>query len=156
MAGEGLGSRETSLRAVEHELGVVIRRVRRAMADRAGMLDPAVSSAAYSMLAALMDSGPQRASTLADLFSIDKGAVSRHVQQLVDLGLIEREPDPVDGRASILTISEEGRRRMEEVAAERRASFDSRLADWSDDDLATFARTVERYNRSLSRPSLNS
>ena len=32
------------------------------------------------MLMALNDSGPRRASDLVDMFSIDKGAVSRQVQ----------------------------------------------------------------------------
>ncbi len=62
----------------------------------------------YSMLMALNDTGPRRASDLVELFSVDKGAVSRQVQALLELGLIERSPDPDDRRAAILAITDEG------------------------------------------------
>ena len=44
------------------------------------------------MLLALNDTGPRRASDLVDIFAIDKGAVSRQVGALLELGLIERSP----------------------------------------------------------------
>ena len=46
-----------------------------------------------------------RASTVADLFSIDKGAISRQVTHLIELGLIEKSRDPEDGRAWLLTAT---------------------------------------------------
>ena len=64
--------------ALEHEMGVLIRRLRRRIAERARLIHPDLSPVAYSMLMALHDSSPQRASELVELFSIDKGAVSRH------------------------------------------------------------------------------
>ena len=84
---------DETMRALEHEMGVLVRRIRRLIAERARMVHPDLSPVAYSMLMALNDSGPRRASDLVDIFSIDKGAVSRQVQALLDLGLIERSPD---------------------------------------------------------------
>ena len=96
------------MRALEHEMGVLVRRIRRLIAERARLVHPDLSPVGYSMLVALNDSGPRRASDLVDLFSIDKGAVSRQVGSLLELGLIERSPDPEDRRAAILAITEEG------------------------------------------------
>jgi DNA-binding MarR family transcriptional regulator len=137
--------------ALEHEMGVLIRRVRRRIAERARLVHPDLSPVAYSMLMALHDSGPQRASELVELFAIDKGAVSRQVQLLLELGLVEREPDPVDRRAQILTVSDTGRERLDAVAAARRAELGEKLDAWPGDELATFVDLLARYNATVSR-----
>ena len=136
------------MRALEHEMGVLVRRIRRMIAERARMVHPDLSPVAYSMLMALNDSGPRRASDLVELFSIDKGAVSRQVQALLELGLIERSPDPEDRRAAILAITDEGL-----ASAGRRspprggARSVARLEEWSDEDLRRLrpgARALQR------------
>jgi DNA-binding MarR family transcriptional regulator len=137
------------LRALEHEMGVLVRRLRRVIALRARMLHPELSPAAYSMLMALDDSGPRRASELVEMFSIDKGAVSRQVQTLLELGLIERTPDPEDRRALILAITDEGSRRLAHVARDRRQEVATLLQDWSEDDLRSFVQLLTRYNAAL-------
>ena len=140
---------DETLRALEHEMSVLVRRIRRVIADRARMLHPELSPVSYSMLMALNDSGPRRASDLVEIFSIDKGAVSRQVQSLLELGLIERTPDAEDRRAMILAISEEGHRRLASIAATRRHEVRERLDDWSDADLTEFVRSMARYNSAL-------
>jgi DNA-binding MarR family transcriptional regulator len=140
---------DETLRALEHEMSILVRRIRRVIADRARMLHPELSPVAYSMLMALNDSGPQRASDLVEIFSVDKGAVSRQVQALLELGLIERSPDPEDRRAMILAISEEGHRRLDSIALQRRSVVNERLVGWTDDDLSSFVRTLSRYNAAL-------
>ena len=142
-------SRTDSLVALEREIGVLIRRVRRVIGARSAMVHPDLQPAAYLMLAYLVEKGPQRSSVIAEKFEIDKGAVSRQVQHVVDLGLVERTPDPADRRASILAVTVDGRRRFEEVNAERRQILDDRLGDWDDDELALFAAQMARYNASL-------
>ena len=142
---------DETMRALEHEMGVLVRRIRRLIAERARMVHPDLSPVAYSMLMALNDSGPRRASDLVDIFSIDKGAVSRQVGALLDLGLIERSPDPEDRRAAILAITEEGRRRLDTVADLRRREVLERLSGWSDEDLQAFVDVMARYNNALER-----
>lgn len=140
---------DETLRALEHELSVLVRRIRRVIALRARMLHPDLSPVAYSMLMALSDSGPRRASDLVDIFSIDKGAVSRQVQALLELDLIERTPDPEDRRAMILAISDEGNRRLANISTVRRRELSERLGDWSEDELLSFVRSLARYNAAM-------
>lgn len=140
---------EETLKALEHEMGVLVRRLRRVIAERARMLHPDLSPVAYSMLMALNDSGPRRASDLVEIFSIDKGAVSRQVQTLLELGLIERSPDPEDRRAMILVITDEGSRRLANLAVTRRHEVSARLEDWSEEELSSFVRSLARYNSAL-------
>jgi DNA-binding MarR family transcriptional regulator len=140
---------DETLRALEHEMSILVRRIRRVIAERARMLHPELSPVAYSMLLALNDSGPRRASDLVDMFSIDKGAVSRQVQALLELDLIDRTPDPEDRRAMILAISEEGHRRLANISTVRRSELGEKLSDWSESDLSGFVRSLSRYNSAL-------
>jgi DNA-binding MarR family transcriptional regulator len=142
---------DETMQALEHEMGVLVRRIRRMIALRARMVHPELSPVAYSMLLALNDSGPRRASDLVDLFSIDKGAVSRQVGSLLELGMIERSPDPEDRRAAILAITEEGSRRLESISAMRRQEISERLSGWSEEDLRRFVAGLARYNQALER-----
>lgn len=140
---------EQTMRALEHEMGVLVRRIRRLIAERARMVHPDLSPVGYSMLMALNDSGPRRASDLVDLFSIDKGAVSRQVGSLLELGMIERSPDPEDRRAAILAITDEGSRRLATVAALRRREVGELLSGWTDEELRRFVDMMARYNGAL-------
>jgi DNA-binding MarR family transcriptional regulator len=144
-------SRADATRALEHELGVVLRRIRRNIATRAQMVHPDLAPASYSLLVSLHDDGPRRSSELAEMFSIDKGAVSRQVARLEALGLVERTPDPLDGRAHLLSLTAHGRSRLAEVARRRRQWYDERLADWSGDEIAELAHQLARYNEVLGR-----
>jgi len=144
-------TRGESLRLLEQEVGVLIRRVRRVIGIRARAIHESLQPASYLMLGYVAEHGPVRASEVAEVFDIDKGAISRQVQHLIDLGLVERTPDPVDGRATLLSTTAEAARRMEDVTEHRRKWLDERLGDWSDDDLAGFVRVLGRYNAALSQ-----
>jgi DNA-binding MarR family transcriptional regulator len=138
-----------AMRDLEHEMSVLIRRIRRVMVLRAQFVHPDLNAVSYSVLTNLADTGPKRATEIADTFAIDKGAVSRQVQQLVDLDLVDRTPDPNDGRASILQLSALGRSRLDAVNRNRRKFLDDRLAEWSAADLSDFVGWLSRYNASL-------
>lgn len=134
---------------LEREIGVMIRRIRRVIGERARSVHPELQSSTYLMLSWLHTHGPMRASEIACSFGIDKGAVSRQVQHLIELGLVDRTPDPDDGRATLLSASEMARARLAEVKEARRIWIDSRLGDLPDADLAQFVGLLGRYNAAL-------
>lgn len=142
-------SRGDSLRQLEHELGVLIRRVKRVIGMRSRAVHEDLQPSSYLMLAYLAETGPMRSSTIAETFDVDKGAVSRQVQHLMDLGLAERAPDPEDGRASLISASDDAVRRLADVSEHRRKALDERLGQWSDQDLMDLVRMLGRYNATL-------
>jgi DNA-binding MarR family transcriptional regulator len=144
-------SRGESLRRLEAEVGVLVRRIRRVIHERARAVHEDLQPSAYLLLAWLAEEGPVRASAVAESFGIDKGAISRQIQHLVDLGLATREPDPDDGRATLVAASPDAVRRMADVAAHRRKWLDEQLGDWSPDELAAFVDTLARYNDALNQ-----
>ncbi len=144
-----MSPRAETVRLLENEVGVLIRRVRRVIHERARAVHPDLMPASYLMLAHLAEVGPVRSSVLAETFGIDKGAISRQVQNLADLELIERSPDPADGRATLLSVTDDARARLGEVTRHRRKHLDERLGDWSDDDLGNLVTSLARYNAAL-------
>lgn len=142
-------ARMRALMALESEIGVLVRRIRRVIAERAAAVHPELQPATYLMLGAIRDRGPVRASEIAELFAIDKGAISRQVTQLIELGLVAKEPDPADARASLLSVTAEAVRRLDEVSELRRAWLDQRLDGWSETDLDHFVTELSRYNAAL-------
>ena len=114
-----------------------------------GAVHPDLQPASYLMLGHLAEHGPMRSSSIAEVFEIDKGAISRQVQHLVDLGLVDRTPDPADGRATLVSASDDAVRRLAEITAHRRRFLDERLSDWSDEELIGFVEVLGRYNAAL-------
>ena len=147
-----MSSRADSLNRIEHEVNALIRRIRRVIGDRARALHPDLQPATYLLLAHIAERGPVRSARVVEAFGIDKGAVSRQVQHLTDLGLVQRAPDPADGRASLLSVTDTARERLAEVQRQRLARFEERLGGWSDADLRSFAESLARYNASLEEP----
>lgn len=138
-----------SLKRLELEVGVLVRRVRRVLCERAQEVHPDLQSSGYTILVTLAGAGERRSSEISEEFGVDKGAVSRQVQHLLDLGLVERAPDPADGRASLIRISAFGAGRLAEVSRARRRSIDDRLSDWPEAELAQFVAALARYNTTL-------
>ena len=103
--------RAADLRRVEAEVGILIRRVKRVLGERARLLHPDLHPATFFLLNHIVERAPIRAADLVGAFGMDKGGVSRQVQHLVDLGLVDRRPDPEDRRASLLAPTEEATRR---------------------------------------------
>ena len=68
---------------------------------------PQVDPMAYPLLFNLKVA-PMRVSALAEVLHSDVSTVSRQVSTLVDLGFVVRGPDPDDGRAQALSLTDEG------------------------------------------------
>ena len=132
---------------LEREIGLLLRRSRAISARLAGQLHPELDGAAYGLLSLLQDAGPLRASDLVLRIGLDKSTVSRQVAHLVDLGLVNRAADPVDGRAQVLTPSPEGAARLARIRDVRRARWEDDLSDWPGSDVALLADLLRRLNR---------
>jgi DNA-binding MarR family transcriptional regulator len=132
---------------LEREIGLLLRRSRAISARLAGELHPDLDGAAYGLLSLLQDTGPLRASDLVGRLGLDKSTVSRQVANLVDLGLVDRAADPVDGRAQVLTPSAVGAARLARIREVRRARWETDMSDWPASDVATLADLLRRLNR---------
>ncbi len=121
------------------------RTVRQAKARLQAAAGNDVESATHLLLHTVQADGPLRASALAASVSADLSTVSRQVNLLIGRGLIERRADQLDGRASLLALTEAGRAAVAEHEKGRQAFFDEVLAGWSTAELRQFAQQLERF-----------
>lgn len=137
--------------ALERELTVLMRRARAKQGEMARAVHPDLESAAYGLLVRLDECGRQRATELAAYIGVGKATMSRQLRALEDLGLVAREPDPADGRAWLVHLTEEGSRRVQRVREARRARYVSQLAHWDRREVAELARLLRQLNKGMEK-----
>ena len=71
----------------------------------------------FRLLAALDQYGPSSQAELGRGTGIDRSDVVAALNDLVEGGLARREPDPVDGRRNVVTITRRGRSTLERLDA---------------------------------------
>ena len=103
----------------------------------------------FGLLLRLGKAGPMRASDLAEQLCADPSTVSRQVSGLVKAGLLDRQSDPHDGRASILVVTDAGRAKIADLVALRGKIFAPLIADWVDSDRARMLTLLERFSTDL-------
>lgn len=133
------------------ELATGLIKVMRLMHSRktqAPRIHPGVDVASYPLLLNLT-AEPRRVSGLADCVHSDVSTVSRQVSALASLGLVTKVSDPDDGRAQLLTLTDEGQRLLDRLAEQRTNWFHALLQDWSEPDVATFCGYLGRFLTAL-------
>jgi DNA-binding MarR family transcriptional regulator len=146
-AGERLG--QVSL--VADTFVELARSFTRAKAKWLAQAEHDVEWSAAVILRALEMGGPARSGTLAERIDSDPSTVSRQVTSLVDNGLLTRQADPVDGRASLLVLTDKANAVLAEHNEIRLQHFAQMLDDWSERDLARFAELLRRFTDDYER-----
>src|ERR687887_1094733 len=75
--------------------------------------DPGITPTLHAALHTVETHGPITAGQLAAHEHVQKPTMTRTIQSLLDRGLIERLPDPLDGRVRWLSITPAGRKLLQ-------------------------------------------
>jgi len=75
------------------------------------------------MLVVLSTRGATKLVALADLLQVAPSTAMRMVDRLIDAGLADRQANPGNRRETLLQLTEEGRRTVEDVTARRRSEI---------------------------------
>lgn len=112
-----------------------------------------VSFGTYDVLVQLSEAGGSlRHRDLLERLVISQPGLSRKVERLEAAGLVERKPDPVDGRGVIVKITRSGRSSLRAAAKVHMAGIDREFAQrLSDDEAAVLAGVFRR----LAAPPVN-
>lgn len=138
--------RDVAAAGVERELVMMFRRARKLSLSVASEVHPDLDPASYSLLLMIDDAGSLRGMDVADRAGLDKSTVSRQIATLVGLDLLERVPDPADGRARLVQLSEAGRERLVAVRSRRSERLREVFGQWSTGDLHELARLLNKLN----------
>ncbi len=133
--------------ALHVSTGLLLRRLRQLKAE--GELTLPESAA----LARLNRSGPTTAGALARLEQISPQSMGATLSGLEARGLVERRPDPADGRRIVLSVSAAGQRMLRDRRSARTRQLAAALAagftDTELEQLMTAAPLLERLAHSI-------
>ncbi|WP_328328256.1 MarR family transcriptional regulator [Kribbella sp. NBC_00382] len=104
-----------------------------------------IDHSAHLALFVLRCNGALRLSDLAAKMEIDASTASRHVRALEQAGLLRRSPDPDDGRAFRVELTEQGTAEWEAAAKRRMGLLSQAMDGWSEQDIETFEKLMTRF-----------
>ena len=135
-----------ALAEVEEQMNILAGLIRRSIRDAALSIDPALQPFGLKLLRLLSRTGPTHASAVAEALTVDRSVVSRQAAQLQELGLLEIQADPSDGRARFLALTPAAEQKLAELRAGKIAVVNRRLGTWPEADLRQFAALIARLN----------
>lgn len=137
---------------LERSLTQVARAILRLEVPRSELGEgESVDRAGYWLLVRLSREAPMRLSVLADTVELDLSTVSRQMRDLVAIGLVVKVPDPDDGRASLLSLSDRGWAVLEAVSEARRQALAEVISDWTDEERTALTLGLLRLEDGLHR-----
>ena len=108
-----------------------------------------VNRTGYWLLVRVSESAPVRLSEIADTVELDLSTLSRQVRHLADAGLVAKVPDPADGRAALLSLTERGAAVLASASEARRRVLAGAIADWTDAERVALADGLLRLGVGL-------
>lgn len=138
---------EHTLETIGLELAILHRRIASYTTYRKkiGTLD----HSAYLLLEQITTHGSAGVKALADEFHLDISTISRQAAALEKKGYVYRIPDPLDGRAYSLQITELGTRELNEYKHTRLAKLAELLKSWTEEERQVFGELMKRFNRTF-------
>jgi DNA-binding MarR family transcriptional regulator len=103
----------------------------------------------WAMLVPLEQGGPQRCSALAAAAGVDVSVASRQVAALERAGYVQRQPDPRDGRASLISLSDAGVAALAHTREVRGQWAVAALDDWTDTEARQLTALLEKLAEGL-------
>jgi DNA-binding MarR family transcriptional regulator len=111
-----------------------------------------VDESTYPVLSGLARSGSTTASRLAEQIGLDRTVTTRHATRLEQAGLIARAPDPADARATVLTLTPQGRDAVTTMRTRLQQVIDDALSAWTPAEAESFARNLRQLVTALIAP----
>jgi len=113
----------------------------------------------YRLLATLEDYGPASQATLGRRSGIHLSDMVAAINELADHGLVERAPDPSDGRRNIISLTTAGKRQLRRLEKRLTECQDELLAPLSPDErrqlinlLSTLSDHHNRHTGTIEEP----
>ncbi|MEA2578867.1 MAG: hypothetical protein QOD78_2455 [Chloroflexota bacterium] len=118
------------------------------VAERSGSDLPAAS---IVLLEHLEAAGVQRVSRIAAYQKIGVPALTPRIKDLEAVGMIRRDVDPVDGRASLISLTDTGRATLARIREARCGILAEALEDMDPEAMVTAADALTRIAEAVER-----
>lgn len=120
----------------------IVRTARRLRQEAAGAGGTELSPTAASALATVERHGPLTPSELAEIERIKRPTATRTLRLLSEGGLVDRAPDPADGRSALVSVNADGRERLRRLRGRKNAYLARRMRDLPAADVEALERAA--------------
>ncbi|RHW38183.1 MarR family transcriptional regulator [Neobacillus notoginsengisoli] len=100
----------------------------------------------HYMLRYIRQSGECTSTELAEVFEVNKSAITAIITRLSDKGLVKRKRDEADRRVVYLTLTEEGMDLFEKTEQRIHALVESIITKFELDEITSFIDTYEKLS----------
>lgn len=133
---------------VEKQFAMMVIQARKNTRNKAAAVHPELQPHGFRVLIALAKEGPQNQGLLAETTGSDKTVTSRTLKHLQCLNLISRSADPRDGRAHLVSLTDDAHARLEGTLAQSRQTLHDKLSQWDLEEVERFAGLLTKLNES--------
>ncbi|WP_084962869.1 MarR family winged helix-turn-helix transcriptional regulator [Thermoactinospora rubra] len=106
----------------------------------------------FRMLVVLSGHGETKLVTMAELLDVNSSTAMRMADRLAAAGLIVREVNPDNRRETLMRLTPEGRRLVDEVTARRRAEIDSIVSRMAPEHRRALVEAMAAFNEAAGEP----
>jgi DNA-binding MarR family transcriptional regulator len=129
------------------KLRMAIVRTARALRQEAAGEATGLTPTSTAALATIERHGPLTPSELAEIERVKRPTVTRTLGCLEREGLVDRTPDPADGRGFLVSLNGAGRERLRRLRGRKNAYLARRMRDLPTDEVETLERAAEILDR---------
>jgi DNA-binding MarR family transcriptional regulator len=130
----------------------IVRTARRLRQEAAGAGGAELTPTAASALATVERHGPLTPSELAEVERVKRPTATRTLRVLEEAGLVDRAPDPDDGRSALVSVNVAGRERLRRLRGRKNAYLARRMRDLPASDLEALERAAAILEQILEEP----
>lgn len=104
-----------------------------------------------AVLEILADHGPATVPAIAERLDLARQGIQRHVNDLVELGLVESRANPAHRRSVLIAPTPAGAARFERIRADELGRLDRMAAECTADEVAAAVKVLQALNRDVRR-----
>lgn len=129
------------------QLRMAVVRTARRLRQEAAAETTGLTPTSVAALATIERHGPLTPSELAEIERVSRPSMTRTLGCLEREGLVERMPDPADGRSFLVSVNAAGRERLRRLRRRKNVYLARRLRQLPEEDLATLERAAAILDR---------
>ena len=110
-----------------------------------------ISPLHFEIMALLKEAGTLHVAEIGERLNIARAQMTRLIDKLVDLGIVERQMDTVDRRMTNIVLTRKGETTLEEQDINIRKAIRETLSSLTDDELEDLSASLRKLQGILSK-----
>ncbi|TFE02302.1 MarR family winged helix-turn-helix transcriptional regulator [Jeotgalibacillus salarius] len=108
-----------------------------------------MSQSRLDLLHVLFEADEINQSALQKEVSIDHAAITRHLKQLEEKGMVARRKNPADNRVTFVRLTKQGRDQIDSFKSEKQQFVEKVLKDFTEEEISDLSDKLKRLQQNV-------